>query len=198
MPRDHQSSVTSPVSSSSSSSSRGSNVGSIGRTDVSTITAAAVQRQLPMVVQQLYHEDDVDVVGAVDVEREGNDGTGKGKGRHHKRQRSRASTKADARRKGSVTPSSTTVAITPAATTTTTAAAPAPAVPLLLQQLPYTQQLHGVVLFADVSGFTGLCENADADSRRGNGIDNVAVRLNVTLSTVSQAILVSQPPKKLM
>ena len=55
------------------------------------------------------------------------------------------------------------------------------------QKVPYAQMFDGIVLFADVSGFTELCEKYGSDVRRG--VNQLANALNSYMALVVEAIL---------
>lgn len=55
------------------------------------------------------------------------------------------------------------------------------------EKIPYAQTFDGIVLFADISGFTELCEKYSSDVRRG--VNQLANALNSYMALVVEAIL---------
>jgi adenylate cyclase 10 len=55
------------------------------------------------------------------------------------------------------------------------------------QKMPYVQSFDGIILFADVSGFTDLCQKYSSDIRRG--VNQLANALNGYMSPIVETIL---------
>ncbi|XP_033119981.1 adenylate cyclase type 10-like [Anneissia japonica] len=59
------------------------------------------------------------------------------------------------------------------------------------RQLPFSQRLEGMLMFADISGFTALCEKYSLSSR-SNGTDKLSKTLNDYLGAIVENIIGSE------
>ncbi|XP_071962575.1 adenylate cyclase type 10-like [Antedon mediterranea] len=59
------------------------------------------------------------------------------------------------------------------------------------RQLPFSQRLEGMLMFADISGFTALCEKYSLNSR-SNGTDKLSKTLNDYLGAIVENIIGSE------
>ncbi|XP_069082624.1 adenylate cyclase type 10 [Pleurodeles waltl] len=59
----------------------------------------------------------------------------------------------------------------------------------LSDKLPYTQNFHGVLLFADVSGFTALTEKFSMANKKGYGADQLTKTLNGYIGEIVDRVL---------
>ena len=55
------------------------------------------------------------------------------------------------------------------------------------RQMPYAETFNGIILFADVSGFTEMCQKYSSDVRRG--VNQLANALNSYMAPIVEAIL---------
>ncbi|CAF0715615.1 unnamed protein product [Adineta steineri] len=55
------------------------------------------------------------------------------------------------------------------------------------QKMPYAETFHGIILFADVSGFTEMCQKYSSDVQRG--VNQLANALNGYMAPIVEAIL---------
>ena len=55
------------------------------------------------------------------------------------------------------------------------------------QKMPYVETFNGIILFADVSGFTEMCQKYSSDVHRG--VNQLANALNSYMSPIVEAIL---------
>lgn len=55
------------------------------------------------------------------------------------------------------------------------------------RKMPYAETFNGIILFADVSGFTEMCQKYSADVQRG--VNQLANALNGYMSPIVEAIL---------
>jgi adenylate cyclase 10 len=55
------------------------------------------------------------------------------------------------------------------------------------RKIPYAETFHGIVLFADVSGFTEMCQKYSSDVQRG--VNQLANALNGYMAPIVEAIL---------
>lgn len=53
--------------------------------------------------------------------------------------------------------------------------------------MPYAETFNGIILFADVSGFTEMCQKYSSDVRRG--VNQLANALNSYMAPIVEAIL---------
>jgi adenylate cyclase 10 len=57
----------------------------------------------------------------------------------------------------------------------------------LERKIPYAETFHGIVLFADVSGFTEMCQKYSSDVQRG--VNQLANALNGYMAPIVEAVL---------
>lgn len=55
------------------------------------------------------------------------------------------------------------------------------------RKMPYAETFHGIVLFADVSGFTEMCQKYSSDVQRG--VNQLANALNGYMAPIVEAVL---------
>ncbi len=55
------------------------------------------------------------------------------------------------------------------------------------EKMPYAETFHGIVLFADVSGFTDMCQKYSSDIQRG--VNQLANALNDYMAPIVEAVL---------
>jgi adenylate cyclase 10 len=55
------------------------------------------------------------------------------------------------------------------------------------RKMPYAETFHGIILFADVSGFTEMCQKYSSDVQRG--VNQLANALNGYMAPIVEAIL---------
>ena len=55
------------------------------------------------------------------------------------------------------------------------------------RNMPYAETFHGIILFADVSGFTEMCQKYSSDVQRG--VNQLANALNGYMAPIVEAIL---------
>jgi hypothetical protein len=55
------------------------------------------------------------------------------------------------------------------------------------EKMPYAETYHGIALFADVSGFTEMCEKYSSDVQRG--VNQLANALNDYMAPIVEAVL---------
>jgi adenylate cyclase 10 len=55
------------------------------------------------------------------------------------------------------------------------------------RKMPYAETFHGIVLFADVSGFTEMCQKYSSDVQRG--VNQLANALNDYMASIVEAVL---------
>lgn len=55
------------------------------------------------------------------------------------------------------------------------------------RKIPYSETFHGIILFADVSGFTEMCQKYSNDVQRG--VNQLANALNSYMAPIVEAVL---------